>query len=75
MTDSEMDLGACTTEQLEMMLAGLLEQAREQTLNDVTVQEFWRVYQEIQRRSRAAACGPAALVHSIWGSIVMPSPT
>jgi len=55
MTDSEMDLGACTTEQLEMMLAGLLEQAREQTLNDVTVQEFWRVYQEIQRRSRAAA--------------------
>jgi len=37
------------------MLAGLLAQARGQVLSDVEVQEFWRVYQELQRRAGAAA--------------------
>jgi hypothetical protein len=55
MTDSVKELDGCTKEQLEELLAGLLAQARGQTLNDAEVQEFWRVYQEIQRRSRPAA--------------------
>jgi len=55
MGDSDNDLGICSTEQLEQLLAGLLAQARGQTLDDVEVQEFWRIYQEIQRRSRTAA--------------------
>ena len=46
---------ACTDEQLEQVLAGLLTQARGQVLSDAEVQEFWRVYQEIQRRSGIAA--------------------
>lgn len=50
MTHPMPELHACTAEQLEQMLAGLLEHARAQTLNDAEVQEFWRVYQEIQRR-------------------------
>ena len=49
------ELDCCTKEQLEELLVGLLAQARGQTLNDVEVQEFWRVYQEIERRSRPAA--------------------
>jgi hypothetical protein len=55
MTNSVKALDACTNEQLEELLAGLLAHARGQTLDDAEVQEFWRVYQEIQRRSRTAA--------------------
>jgi hypothetical protein len=55
MADSAKELDACTKEQLEELLAGLLEHARGQTLNDAEVQEFWRVYYEIQQRSRTAA--------------------
>jgi hypothetical protein len=54
-TDSAKELAACTKEQLEHLLAGLLEQAHGQTLNDAEVQEFWRVYEEIQQRSKTAA--------------------
>ena len=55
MTHSIPELGACTDEQLEQVLAGLLTQARGQVLSDAEVQEFWRAYQEIQRRSGIAA--------------------
>jgi hypothetical protein len=55
MANSVKELDCCTKEQLEELLAALLAQARGQTLNDAEVQEFWRVYQEIQRRSRPAA--------------------
>jgi hypothetical protein len=48
-------LDVCTKEQLEELLAGLLEHACGQTLNDVEVQEFWQVYQEMERRSTRAA--------------------
>ncbi|MGC1449163.1 MAG: hypothetical protein WA830_03920 [Candidatus Sulfotelmatobacter sp.] len=55
MTRSITELDVCTNEQLEQVLAGLLTQARGQVLSDAEVQEFWRVYQEIQRRSGIAA--------------------
>jgi len=43
-------LNACTEEELERMLAAVLSQARGEVLNDAEVQEFWQIYQEIQRR-------------------------
>jgi hypothetical protein len=49
------ELNGCTEEELQQMLAGLLVQAREQVLNDTEVQEFWQVYQEIQRRCSCSA--------------------
>ena len=55
MSRSITDLDACNDEQLKQLLAGLLTEAREQVLSDAEVQEFWRVYQEIQRRSGIAA--------------------
>jgi hypothetical protein len=55
LTDSAKELAACTKEQLEQLLACVLEQAHGQTLNDAEVQEFWRVYSEIQQRSKTAA--------------------
>jgi hypothetical protein len=51
-------LNACTEEELLGMLAAVLSQARGEVLNDAEVQEFWQIYQEIQRRrplSRTAA--------------------
>src|SRR5260370_42355882 len=50
MTNSMTDLNARTEDELQQMLAALLCQAQGQTLNDAEVQEFWQVYQEIQRR-------------------------
>ena len=50
MTDSRTELNACTENDLEEVLAGLLMRARAEVLNDTEVQEFWKVYQEIQRR-------------------------
>lgn len=55
MVDSAKELDACKREQLEELLAGLLEHARGQTLSDAEVQEFWRIYREIQQRSQTAA--------------------
>ena len=55
MTNLVNNLDVCTKDQLEELLAGLLAHARGQTLNDAEVQEFWQVYQEMERRSRTAA--------------------
>ena len=55
MTRSITELSACTDEQLEQVLAGVLTQARGRVISDAEVQEFWQVYQEIQRRSGIAA--------------------
>jgi len=52
---SRKELNACTEEELEQALAGLLVHARRELLNDTEVQEFWQVYQEIQRRLGTAA--------------------
>ena len=55
MTNLANKLDVCTKEQLEELLAGLLAHACGQTLNDVEIQEFWQVYQEMERRSTTAA--------------------
>jgi hypothetical protein len=52
---SAKELNACSEAELEQALAGLLVQARNQLLDDTEVQEFWQVYQEIQRRRGTAA--------------------
>jgi hypothetical protein len=49
------ELSACTVEELEQALAGLLMHARKELLNDTEVQEFWHIYDEIQRRRETAA--------------------
>jgi hypothetical protein len=55
MTLSSTELNA-PTEELQQALAGFLAHAREEVLSDAEVQEFWRIYQEIQRRcSRSGA--------------------
>ncbi len=54
MTLSITELDATTAEELRQALAGLLAHAREEELNETEVQEFWRIYQEIQRR-----CSPS----------------
>lgn len=53
--ESITELNACTVEDLEQLLAGLLMHAGTQVLNDTEVQEFWHVYQQIQRLREAAA--------------------
>jgi len=50
MTHSTRELSACTEEELQQALAGLLAHARGLVLNDTEVQAFWQVSQEIQRR-------------------------
>jgi len=51
------ELNACTEEELQQVLAAFLTHAREESLNDAEVQEFWQVYEEIQRRcSRSGDC-------------------
>ena len=50
MTHSITELNTCTVDDLEEALAGLLMRAGAEVLNDSVVQEFWKVYQEIQRR-------------------------
>lgn len=50
MTLSITELVASTEEELQQALAGLLAHARDEVLNDMEVQEFWRIHQEIQRR-------------------------
>jgi hypothetical protein len=52
---SVIGLNACTEEELEQALAGLLVHARKELLTDTEVQEFWQVHQEIQRRRGTAA--------------------
>jgi hypothetical protein len=49
------EINACTEEELEHALAGLLVQAETVLLNDIEVQEFWQVHLEIQRRRGTAA--------------------
>jgi hypothetical protein len=49
------DLNACTEEELDQAFAGLLSRATEKVLSDAEVQEFWLVYQEMQRRRGAVA--------------------
>jgi hypothetical protein len=53
--DSMKELNACTEEELEQVLAGLLVQAGKVLLNDTEVEEFWQVHLEIQRRRGTAA--------------------
>ena len=48
-------LDACTEEQLDQAFAALLSHATEKMLSDAEVQEFWLVYQEMQRRRGAVA--------------------
>ena len=48
-------LDACTEEQLDQAFAALLSHATEKVLSDAEVQEFWLVYQEMQRRRGAVA--------------------
>ena len=50
MAHSMTGLNACTEEELQQMLAALVSQARGEVLDDAEVQEFWQVYEEIQRR-------------------------
>jgi hypothetical protein len=50
MTHSMPGLKACTDEELNRALAGVLAHARGEVLNDNEVQKFWQIYQEIQRR-------------------------
>ena len=50
MTLSITELDTSTEEELQQALAGFLAHAREEVLSDAEVQEFWRIYQEIQRR-------------------------
>ena len=54
MTNPMTDLDAYTDEELQQALARVLAQARGEVLNDVEVQKFWQLYQEIQRRALAA---------------------
>ncbi len=49
------ELSARTEEELEQALADSLVHAANALLNDTEVQEFWRVYQEIERRRGIAA--------------------
>jgi hypothetical protein len=49
------ELSACTAGELEQALAGLLVHARKELLDDAEVQEFWHIYEEIQRRRETAA--------------------
>ena len=51
------ELNACTEMELQQVLAGLLTRAREEVLNDTELQEFWRVYQEIQQRCSRSVGG------------------
>lgn len=48
------NLEAGTDEELEEKLARVLAYASGEVLNDVEVQEFHQLYQEIQRRALAA---------------------
>lgn len=49
------ELNACTEDELERVLAGLLVQAGRVLLNDTEVEEFWQVHMELQRRREAVA--------------------
>jgi hypothetical protein len=51
MMHSMAELNTCTEEELQEVLAGILAHARGEVLNDTEVQQFWQVYEEIQRRS------------------------
>jgi hypothetical protein len=50
MANPTTNLEAYTDEELEQALARVLAQAREEVLNDAEVQQFQRLYKEIQRR-------------------------
>ena len=51
MTSSMTNLQACTDEELEQKLARVLAYASREVLNDAEVQEFYQLYEEIQRRA------------------------
>jgi hypothetical protein len=51
MTYSTPTLETCTEEELQQALVELLAHSQGEVLTDTQVQEFWRVHQEIQRRS------------------------
>ena len=50
MTPSITELNACTEEELQQAVAGLLAHARGEMLSDAEVQEFWRICQQLERR-------------------------
>jgi hypothetical protein len=49
------ELSACTEEELEQALAGVLVHASRELLNDTEVQTFWHIYKEIQLRRETTA--------------------
>jgi hypothetical protein len=49
------NLQACTDEELEQKLARVLAYASGEVLNDAEVQEFYQLYEEIQRRALAVS--------------------
>jgi hypothetical protein len=51
MMHSMTELNTCTEEELQQALAGILAHARGEVLSDTELQQFWQVYEEIQRRS------------------------
>ena len=55
MTSSRTNLEACTDEELEQKLARVLAYASREVLNDAEVQEFYQLYEEIQRRALAVS--------------------
>ena len=55
MTSSMTNLEACTDEELEQKLARVLAYASRKVLNDAEVQEFYQLYEEIQRRALAVS--------------------
>jgi hypothetical protein len=55
MTSSMTNLEACTDEELEQKLARVLVYASGEVLNDAELQEFYQLYEEIQRRALAVS--------------------
>jgi hypothetical protein len=49
------NLEACTDEKLEQKLARVLVYASGEVLNDAELQEFYQLYEEIQRRALAVS--------------------
>jgi hypothetical protein len=53
MTNQPADLDCYTDEDLEQALARVLVHAQAELLNDVDVQQFWQLCEEIRRRALA----------------------
>ena len=58
MSYSTAGLSACTNKELHQRLTAILAHSRGEALTDDELQQFWEIYQEIQRRRQR--CGAAA---------------